>query len=93
MDPSEVAYQRSRQLTDELKHEVRTLVVSWFERADTKENPTALIAALGESTAELGVSMSSPTITVGILLDLAVSLNNAAIMAGSAPRHAPPMPQ
>src|SRR3546814_4596663 len=71
MDASEAAYQRSRQLTDELKYEIRMMVESWIERSDIRNDPHAFIAALGETTAEVGISFASPTITVGFLLQLA----------------------
>ena len=93
MDVSEAVYQRSRQLTDELKCEVRMMVESWIERGETRDDPIALIAALGEAAAEVGISFSSPTITVGILLHLAASVNESAIMSDNALRHAHPTPQ
>lgn len=92
MDARETAFQRSRQLTDELKGEVRTMVESWLERGETQD-PIALIAALGEAAAEVGVSFLSRTVTVGLLLHLAASVNESAILAENGSRRAHPTSQ
>lgn len=93
MDASESAFQRSRQLTDELKGEVRTMVESWLETGKTQDDPIALVAALGEAAAEVGISFSTRTITVGILLYLAASVNETEIIRESGSQTAHPTPQ